>query len=588
MGGGRTARAALAAAAALALAGCASLLPGARSGPALDADGLPVASTPELDFLVARDLELSGELEEALRIYGRALAKDPEAPELLRKVAELSARAGQLDAAVAHAERAYALDRSDRSTRLFLGTLYRFLHQEAKVEEVLREPDGQPFDPDAALLLYGTLVEAKRYPEAVTLARWLIDHDDDGLRGWFALADVREKMGDVAGAEAALREGLAAHPGELALYGALARGRRDRDDRAGEIEVYREILRFEPRNTVTLLALAEALIQLDRFDEAAGVLEQVLREDPDDGRTLLRLGFLEFERRRYERARDHFERALAKNPEQHEVTYFLGVVLRRLNELDRALAAFERIPPGHERYPEARTQIAGIYERRGDFERAMAEVERARGQGEARPLDLYAASLRSRAGDFDGALAFLQELLEQAPDDAELLYNIGMIHGEAQRSDEALRWMEKALEKQPDHAGALNYIGYSLAERGEDLDRAEDYVTKALETKPEDGYIVDSLGWVFYMRAQPLLRAGRVGEARALLERSLRELERARSLTGGDPVISEHLGDVYRLLEQKQRALEHYEEALALEPREQEQPELQRKLEALKRELGRP
>jgi tetratricopeptide (TPR) repeat protein len=578
----------MAAALGLALAGCASLLPATRRGPALDADGLPVASSAELDFLVARDLELSGELEDALRIYERALAKDPDAPELLRKVAELSARSGQLDAAVVHAERAYALDKSDRSTRLFLGTLYRFLHEDAKVEAVLREPDGQPFDPDAALLLYGTLVESKRYPEAVAIARWLVDNDADGLRGWFALADAREKMGDPKGAEAVLREALAEHPGELALYGALARARRDRDDREGEIEIYREILKLEPRNTVTLLALAEALIQLDRFDEAAEVLERVLREDPDDGRTLLRLGFLDFERKRYDAARARFEGALARNPDQPEVAYFLGVVLRRLNEQDAAIAAFERVPAGHERYPEARTQIAGIYERRGDFERAMAEVSRARAQGEARPLDLYAASLRSRSGDFEGALAFLQELLEQAPDDAELLYNIGVIHGEAKRNDEALRWMHKALEKQPDHAGALNYIGYSLAEKGEQLDQAEAYISKALEGRPEDGYIVDSLGWVYYMRAQPLLRAGRFGEARALLERSLRELERAHDLTGGDPVISEHLGDVYRSLDEKQRALEHYEEALSLEPRENEQPQLQEKRDALRRELAKP
>jgi tetratricopeptide (TPR) repeat protein len=318
------------------------------------------------------------------------------------------------------------------------------------------------------------------------------------------------------------------------------------------------------------------------------VLERVLREDPDDGRTLLRLGFLDFERKRYDAARARFEGALARNPDQPEVAYFLGVVLRRLNEHDAAIAAFERVPAGHERYPEARTQIAGIYERRGDFERAMAEVSRARAQGEARPLDLYAASLRSRSGDFEGALAFLQELLEQAPGDAELLYNIGVIHGEAKRNDEALRWMHKALEKQPDHAGALNYIGYSLAEKGEQLDQAEAYISKALEGRPEDGYIVDSLGWVYYMRAQPLLRAGRFGEARALLERSLRELERAHDLTGGDPVISEHLGDVYRSLDQKQRALEHYEEALALEPRENEQPQLQEKRDALRRELAKP
>ena len=137
-------------------AGCASRssfrLPGSSSAAAVPAD-----APPELDYLVGRDLELDGEVEEALAAYKRALAKDPESPELLRKVAELSARTSHLEDAVAHAERAYALDPDDRSTRLFLGTLYRFLREPARVEQVLREPDGQPFDPDAALLLYGTL-----------------------------------------------------------------------------------------------------------------------------------------------------------------------------------------------------------------------------------------------------------------------------------------------------------------------------------------------------------------------------------------------------------------------------------------------
>jgi tetratricopeptide (TPR) repeat protein len=252
------------------------------------------------------------------------------------------------------------------------------------------------------------------------------------------------------------------------------------------------------------------------------------------------------------------------------------------------MAVFERIPEDHERFAEARTQIAALLEERDEFGRALAEVERARASAPSRPLDLYLASLRAKSGDVPGALAFLEGLLAEAPDDPELLYNIGVIHGEAKRNDEALRWMEKALEKQADHAGALNYIGYSLAERGENLDLAEQYVTRALQSRPDDGYIIDSLAWVFYMRAQPLLRAGRIGEARALLERSLRELERAADLTGGDPVISEHLGDVYRSLDQKRRALEHYEEALGLEPREGEQPELRPKLDALRRELGRP
>jgi tetratricopeptide (TPR) repeat protein len=576
----------VAALAILASGGCASLR-GALGGEPRPAV-VPADAPPELDFLVARDLELDGELEPALEAYQRALGKDPDATELLRKVAELSARAGHLEDAVAYAERAYALDPADRSTRLFLGTLYRFLKDPPRVEQVLREPNGMPFDPDAALLLYGTLSEAQRHAEAKEVARWLIANEPDGLRGWFALADAEEKLGDPAAAEKTLREALVEHPGELTIYGAIARGRRDRGDREGEIAVYREILAFEPDHQATLLALAEALIQAERLAEAIPVLAQVERAHPNDLRTVLRLGFLEFEGRDYAAARSHFERALALNPEQHEVRYFLGVTLRRLDLPEEAIAAFDEVPETHERFPEARTQIAGIYEKRGEYARAIAEVERARSHGEARPLDLYVASLRSRAGDFEGALAFLQGLLETSPDDAELLYNIGVIHGEAKRGDEALRWMEKALEKQPDHAGALNYIGYSWAEKGTNLDRAEEYITRALQIRPDDGYITDSLAWVYYMRAQALGGSGRSRDARELLERAIRELERANELTGGDPVISEHMGDVYLSLGLKERALKSYEEALALEPRDDEQPALREKHERLRRELGRP
>lgn len=578
-------RLAIAGLALLLCAGCAS---GAGLFGGVSSAQIPADAPPELDYLVARGLELDGATEDALAIYQRALAKDPESTELLRKVAELSARVSRLEDAVAHAERAYALDPEDRSTRLFLGTLYRFLREPARVEQVLREPDGQPFDPDAALLLYGTLSEAQRYPEALEIARWLVAHEADGLRGWFAVADAQEKLGDPAAAEAALREALEEHPGELSLYGAMARARRDRGDRDGEIAVYREILVIEPDHHATRIALAEALIQADRLDEAIDVLEEVERAHPDDLRTVLRLGFLEFEGGDYESARRRFERALELNPGQHEVDYFLGVTLRRLNRPDDAIAAFERVPEGHERFAEARTQIAGVYERRGDFERAIAEVERARAHGEARPLDLYVASLRSRAGDFEGAFSFLQGLLAAAPDDAELLYNIGVIHGEAKRTDDALRWMEKALEKQPDHAGALNYIGYTWAESGTNLDQAEQYISRALQIRPDDGYITDSLAWVYYMRARALDSSGRTRDARELLERAIRELERADQLTGGDSVISEHMGDVYLSLGLRERALEKYREALNLEPREDEQPELREKFDRLRRELGRP
>src|SRR5690606_4345270 len=225
-------------------------------------------------------------------------------------------------------------------------------------------------------------------------------------------------------------------------------------------------------------------------------------------------------------------------------------------------------------------------ERQQDWAGALAEAEAVRARAPSRQLDLYVASLRSKSGDFDGAVAFLKELLAEAPGDEELLYNLGVIHGEAGRSEESLAYMRQVLAVTPDHPGALNYIGYTLAEQGRDLDEAERMITRALEQRPDDGYITDSLGWVYNMRAREMLDAGRVEEGRALLERAIRELERAALLTGGDPVISEHLGDAYLLLEDRRRALRFYEEAVNLQPRENEQPNLLEKLERLRRELG--
>jgi tetratricopeptide (TPR) repeat protein len=377
-----------------------------------------LAASPELDFLIGRDLEAEGRLEEALEAYTRALSKDPESVYLLKRVAELSARQNRLSDALVYAERALEFEPDNQGVRLFLGTLYRFRKDVASAERVLRDGSGQLVNDDAALLLYGIYADNRRLGDARAIAEWMIDAHPEELRGYFALADAHEKLGDPAASEATLRTGLERHPGELALYAALARSRRARGDRVGEIAVYREVLEIHPQHRATLQALAEAQLALERTDEAIETLAVLESLYPRDLRARLRLAFVEFERGNFAAAADRFEFALQRNPEEYEVVYFLGVVRRRLGEEEAAIAAFDRIPASHDRYAEARTQIAGIYEHRGDFERAIAEVEGAREARESRPLDLYLASLRAKAGDLDGALAFLQRLLDESPDDA--------------------------------------------------------------------------------------------------------------------------------------------------------------------------
>jgi Flp pilus assembly protein TadD len=130
--------------------------------------------------------------------------------------------------------------------------------------------------------------------------------------------------------------------------------------------------------------------------------------------------------------------------------------------------------------------------------------------------------------------------------------------------------MKLVIEKDPDHAEALNYLGYTYADRNMNLDEALELIERALEIKPESGYIVDSLGWVYYQR----------GEYR----KAIRELERAVTLTPDDPVINEHLGDGYLKLDQKTKALDSYKRALELDPQGDQLKKLEEKIETLEAE----
>lgn len=569
---------------ALGLSGCAVLRPQSRDGGKTHAEVRPDAP-PEYDLLVAQQHLVEGRVDEALGAYQRAAAKDDDSAYLHRRIASVLSQQNRFDEALVHAARAVELEPEDEPSRVFLAKLHHLNGDPESAEQALLDESGEPINADGAFLIFQIHLDAERYEEALATARWLIDNEPMTLRGWLALGNAYERMGQPLDAEEALREALERDPGNLRIYGALARSLRQRGEHVAEAELYDEVLEFYPGHHATLVKLGEAQMALDDLEGAIATFEIIEERYPDDVQNIVRLGYLEFEARRFAEAADHFDQALEEVPDQHEITFFLGVVRRRTGESDLAIAAFSRIPSDHEHYPEARTQIAAVYERRGDYDRALAELARATLVKPAPELALYEATLRAKAGDLDGAVAQLESLIEEQPDNDELYFSLGVIYGEADRHDRAIEYMERALEKNPDNANALNYIGYTWAEKGMKLDEAENLIVRAIELRPDDGYIIDSLGWVYYMRARPLIRDGRAREAKEYIDRALRELERAHELTGGDPVISEHLGDTYLLLDQKRRAFEKFEEAIRLEPREGEQPELRHKFETLQREL---
>ena len=572
-------------AAALLLGGCALLPIGKQARVRDPGPEVRPNAPPEYDLLVAHDHQARGELEESLTAFERAREKDPNSAYIHRKLAVGLIRAGRPAESLEHAERALELDPDDPRTRVFMGQLYRMQRNVAAAELALLDESGKPINEEAGALLYRVYLESDRGEQAIDLALWLIDIVDDPVGAHVALAKAYELTGQFEEAKGALRQALEIDPGNLQIYSQLARSARNRGEADSERAIYREILDLHPHHHATLMALADVQLGENDTDGALRTLSEIEAHYPDDMRSVERLGFLYYETENFSESANRFETFLASEPGDHEVRFFLGIVRRQMGEDAAAIEVFSAIPEESEHYSEARTQLAVLFERKEDYTRALEEIERAVAAKPTRPRELYAATLRAKAGDFDGAVAYLEGLLLKDPDDDELLFNLGVVFSEAKRTQEALEYMERAIEQNPNNASALNYVGYTWAERGDNLDQAEDYIVRALDLRPDDGFIIDSLGWVYYMRARPLFDTGRKEEAKKYLDRALKELLRAQELTGGDPVVSEHLGDAYLLLDQKHRALQKYQEAVDLTPREGEQPDLLEKLEALRREI---
>lgn len=147
-----------------------------------------------------------------------------------------------------------------------------------------------------------------------------------------------------------------------------------------------------------------------------------------------------------------------------------------------------------------------------------------------------------------------------------LLYSRGMALERSKQWPRAERDFLKALEYEPEQPYVLNYLGYSWVDMGLNLERAMEMIRKAVQLRPNDGYIVDSLGWALY----------RLGD----IEGAVRELERAVELRPEDPVINDHLGDAYWKAGRRQEARFQWRRSLGFEPEADLVATIEKKLKA--------
>lgn len=515
-------------------------------------------------YLAGRQASFGSDFLLAAEYYTRALALDPGNPALMEAVITTNVNAGFAERAFPVAERVIAGDLPSQAAGIV--HLVSLTEEEAFAEIVdLLRAQRQ----SGALLDVLTLAWAQFGTGDVSAAMTTFDSaaENQGLRS-FALthkALAQALAGDFEQADA-IFSGQEAGPLRVSRRGVLAHAQvlsqLDRNDDALQLieasmgsappPLFADLRRrLETGETVpfdvvgsagegvgeVFYGLAGALLgeQPDALTLLYARLAQYLAPENVDA-TLLVARLLE-ELEQYRLAEEAYATVAADHPA------FLTAELGRsdaLRESGRSDAAVEVLRQAARRFPDTRE----VHQHLGDTLRSLERFEEAKAAYD-RAIELIGTPEQS---------------------DWPVFFARGIALERTDNWPQAEADFREALRLEPGQPQVLNYLGYSLVELQTQLEEALEMIEEAVAARPDDGYIVDSLGWVLY-------RLGRYDEA-------VEHMERAAELMPVDPIVNDHLGDVYWAVGRKMEARFQWKRALSFDPEPEEAERIRRKLEA--------
>lgn len=523
----------------------------------------PAAETLSGNYLAARFAGQQSDLDAAARYFAEALSNDPDDPFLLERTFALSLAAGDVENALAYGRRLATVDRDNRLAALALGINALSTNKWSVAIETLKPANAGP--------LAGLTVEVlSAWAEAgggnvdKALARL------DALSGedWFAFFRAYHGglIADFAGrhdeAVKRLQQAYSLDSGAVRVTEAYIRALA----RAGQTETARvvlaEALGRAPNHPLLMAVGADlgkatpkplaASPKAGAAEILAGLGSAIARDDTG------------------ELAAVYLQLALHLDPSADFARISLAEIFERSKQYERSIEVLSGVPETSPLKRNAEIQIGFDYN-------ALDKVDEARKHltklVEADPSDLEAVTalgnlLRARKMFKESAEAYsagIATLKEPALQHWPLFYYRGITYERTKRWPEAEADFRKALSLAGDQALVLNYLGYSLVDRGEKLDEALKMIEKAVEMEPTDGYIVDSLGWVYF-------KLGRFDDA-------VVQLERAVDLKPEDPVINDHLGDAYWRIGRKLEARFQWSHARDRNPEPEDLAKILKKLQ---------
>jgi tetratricopeptide (TPR) repeat protein len=502
-------------------------------------------------FLWGTTAEYNSNFAEALEAYEKAIICDPKAEYIAEKIPTLLIRLGRIKEAGVWLEN-YIQDKPTKTVQRFM--LARLKIQEGKDDEAIRlfqeALDIEPENTSVRLRLGLLHAQKGEYERAETIFKNVLENNQESYFATLYLARLYSQSGNLQAADKHYQDALALNwSKELSFE--IAEFYNIQKQFARAQEVYKEILERDAMDERAALGVVQSFIYLKDGEAAIDELSKIRRFSKNPERIDLIRSQILVNLGENERAKKILLEIL-ENETLSQGNYLLGVIFYEEKKFGQALNTLQKITPQAPEYKESIMLQVRIYEETTRSSESIRLLEEVISTEQTRhpPFFSLLAAIYRRQELTNKALETLASGVALYSDNEKLLYEYAILNEKKGDHSKAMDLMKKLLSLNINHADALNFIGYSWADKNIKLDEAYEYIRKALELKPQSGYIQDSLGWVYY-------RMGAFEKARDTLLKAV-ELEPE------DPYIYEHLGDVYRALNDSKKALQYFEKALEL------------------------
>jgi tetratricopeptide (TPR) repeat protein len=516
-------------------------------------------------YLAARHASVERDASSAATFYRSALRSDPKNNELLDRAFISSLADGDIDEAVKLADRILAVDKTNRVARLVIGVRDLRQRKYASAQANINQSVRGPITDLVATLLSGWASYGAGDTKTAIA-------NIDKLTGpeWYPIfkdlhsAMILELAGKEKEAGVRLERAYKLEDSMLRVSDDYARWLSRNKDAASATAIYEAFDKKLPRHPLVLEGLRES---------KAGKKLPPLVDSPQTGaaEALYGIGATLTRRGGEDLALVYLQLALYLSPNHPLALLSLADLYESVKKPAMAIKVYERMPASSPLRRNAQIQLAVSLDA---AERSDEAIKILKNVTTEDPKDLEAVMAlgnveRGRKKFADCAQTYSRgiDVLPATNEKTNWVYYYyrGICEERSKQWSKAEVDMRKALELQPEQPHVLNYLGYSWIDQGINLDEGMRMIKRAVDQRPDDGYIVDSLGWAYY----------RIGN----FEDAVKNLERAIDLKPEDPTINDHLGDAYWRIGRTLEAKFQWAHARDLKPEPDELPKIEAKIE---------